>query len=156
MPLARPHVDDVARAALDALAIPVTVASSVRDRDGRLLDFRIEFDNRAAAAWAGLPAGGMGGHLLTDLIPGMRAIGLWDTLVEVVTTGLPFRQREQPYEAAVDGGRAFAGVFDLAAIRLGDGYASAWSERPAPGLAAPDLEAALREVARLVPILDAG
>jgi len=155
MPLARPHVDDRARAALDAIDVPVTVASSVRDRDGRLLDFRIEFDNRAAAAWAGLPPMAMSGHLLTDLIPGMRAIGLWDTLVEVVTTGRPFRQREQPYEAAVDGGRSFAGVFDLAAIRLGDGYASAWSERPEAGLPAPDIEAALREVARLVPIAEA-
>ena len=105
-------------------------------------------------SWAGLPAGGMSGQLLTDLVPGMRAIGLWDALVEVVTTGRPFRQREQPYEAAVDGGRAFAGVFDLAAIRLGDGYASAWSERPGPDLPAPDLEATLREVTRLVPVAD--
>ena len=150
----RPHVDDQARSALNAVAIPITIGSSIRDRDGRLLDFRIEFDNQAASTWAGLPAGGMSGHLLTDLIPGMRAIGLWDALVDVVTTGRPFRQREQPYQAAVDGGRAFAGVFDLAAIRLGDGYASAWSERPGPGLPAPDLDAALVEVTRLVPLVE--
>lgn len=154
MSLPQPHVDDVARAALDALDVPVTVASAVRDRDGRLLDFRIEFDNRAATTWAGLPPGGMTGQLITDLIPGMRAIGLWDTLVEVVTTGRPFRQRGQPYEAAVDGGRSFAAVFDLAAVRLGDGYASAWSERPEADLPAPDLESTLREVVRLVRLVE--
>jgi PAS domain-containing protein len=148
----RPLVDEPAREALDRIDLPLTVAVAVRDRDARLLDFRLEFANAAAARWAGLARGAMVGRLVTDLIPGLRPAGLYDELVEVVASGRPFRQHRQPYEGNVEEGRAFAAIFELLAIRLGDGYLSIWSELPegAPQL---DLEAIAEGAKRVIPLV---
>lgn len=146
----RPLVDDPAREALDGIDLPLTIATAIRDRDGRLLDFRLEFANLAAVAWAGLTREAMEGRLVTDLIPGLRSAGLYDALAEVVATGRPFHQHRQPYEGNVEEGRAFAAIFELHAVRLGDGYLSAWTELPSGG-ADPDLEAIVRRAAAAVP-----
>ena len=140
----RPVVEEPAREALDRIDLPLTVAAAVRDRDGRLLDFRLEFANTAAASWAGLPRGSMVGRLVTDLIPGLRPAGLYDALVEVVASGTPFRQAGQTYEGSVEEGRSFAAVFDLLAVRVGDGYLSLWSELP-EGNATVNLDAIAEE-----------
>ena len=150
MPASRPHVDEPARQALDRIELPITVATAVRDRDDRLLDFRLEFANAAAASWAGLPREQMVGRLITDLIPGLRPAGLYDALVEVVTSGRPFRQHRQPYEGNVEEGRSFAAIFDLLAVRLGDGYLSLWAELPDGP--APDLEAIARRAVEAIPM----
>jgi hypothetical protein len=148
----RPLVDERAREALDRIDLPLTVAVAVRDRDARLLDFRLEFANTAAARWAGLPRGAMVGRLITDLIPGLRPAGLYDKLVEVVASGRPFRQHRQPYEGNVEEGRSFAAIFDLLAIRLGDGYLSVWSELP-EGTSEIDLEAVAEGAKRVIPLV---
>jgi len=146
MSVPRPLVDEPAREALDLIGLPLSVAAAVRDRDGRLLDFRLEFVNAAATRWAGLARDAMVGRLVTDLIPSLRPAGLYDALAEVVATGAPFRQAGQPYEGNVEEGRSFAAVFDLLAVRVGDGYLSLWSELP-EGRRTADLEA-IAEAAR--------
>jgi PAS domain-containing protein len=152
MSVPRPLLDAAARAVLESIDHPLTLAQAVRDRDGRLLDFRLEYANRAATTWAGLPQGAMIGHLATDLIPGLRPAGLYDALADVVQTGRPFRQQGQPYEGNVEAGRTFSGIFDLLAIRLGDGYLSLWTERPEHGRA-PDLDALVQQAVAAVPLV---
>jgi PAS domain-containing protein len=152
MGLPRPLVDARARGVIEAVDVPVTVASAVRDRDARLLDFRLEYANAAAHRWAGREPGTIVGRLLTDLIPGLRPNGLYDALVEVVVTGHRFRQLGQSYEGNVEDGRSFAAVFDLLAIRHGDGYVSVWQERRDGG-AARDLDAIAQATAATVPLV---
>lgn len=152
MSVPRPLLDAAARGALEAVEQPLTLAIAVRDRDGRLLDFRLAYANRAATTWAGLPRGAMVGRLVTDLIPGLRPVGLYDALADVVQSGRPFRQHGQPYEGNVEEGRSFSAIFDLLAIRFGDGYLSVWTER-APSGAAPDLEAIAERVVATVPLV---
>lgn len=148
----RPFVDATAREALDSIAFPLTVAVAVRDRDARLLDFRLDFVNAAAAAWAGLAREAMHGRLVTDLLPGLRPAGLYDALAEVVAKGRPFHQHRQPYEGNVEEGNAFAAVFELIAVQLGDGYLSIWAELP--DSATPiDLEAVARAAVDLIPMV---
>jgi hypothetical protein len=146
----RAFVDAAAREALDRIDLSLTIATAVRDRDARLLDFRLEFANIAATRWAGLPEAAMTGRLITDLIPGLRPAGLYDALAEVVASGRPFRQSGQRYEGSVEEGRGFSGVFDLYACRLGDGYLSLWTEQ-ADGTASADLEAIAARVLTIVP-----
>lgn len=148
----RPFVDTRARQALDTIAVPLTIAVSVRDRDARLLDFRIDFANTAAATWAGLSRDAMHGRLVTDLIPGLRPAGLFDALAEVVAKGRPFHQHRQPYEGNVEEGSTFAAVFELLAVRLGDGYLSVWAELPDAG-GMIDLESIAREAVELIPMV---
>lgn len=148
----RPRVDEPARDALDRISLPLTVGVAVRDRDGRLLDFRLDFANAAAARWAGLARGAMVSRLITDLIPSLRPAGLYDALVEVVASGRAFRQHGQPYQGNVAEGNSFAAIFELLAIRLGDGYLSLWSELP-DAADHVDLEAIAEGAKRVIPLV---
>ena len=121
---------------LDAVDEPISVASAIRDRDGRLLDFRIEFVNQAAAELAGVPREAMIGLITGELLPEFRSSGFFDTLAEVVETGVPYHEAGAQVADAVTGGAWVGGIYDMRAIRLGDGYLSTWRRRtatPRPG-----------------------
>lgn len=149
----RPLVDDHAQAALDAIVFPISVTTAVRDRDGRLLDFRLELVNLAAAAWAGLERGSVLGRLATELIPWLRPAGLFDELDRVVATGRPFHQHGQHYEGVVGEGRHFDAMFELMAVRHGDGYVSAWTERDQGTASRLELEGVLEHARSAVPLV---
>jgi PAS domain-containing protein len=121
---------------LDATDESVSIASAIRDREGRILDFRIEFVNEAAAGWAGVPRESMIGRITGELLPEFRASGYFDVLREVVETGRPHHQEGAEAADTVTGGAWIGGFYDLRAIRLGDGYLSTWrlqSATPEPG-----------------------
>jgi PAS domain-containing protein len=131
-----PSLDARLLALFDAFDEPVSIASAIRDRDGRLLDFRLEFVNRAAAEWAGGPREKMIGLITGELLPEFRSSGYFDTLAEVVETGVPYHEAGAMVADAVTGGAWVGGTYDLRAIRLGDGYFSTWRRRaatPRPG-----------------------
>jgi PAS domain-containing protein len=124
----RPVVDEPVRAALDEIAHPISIAASLRDRDGQLLDFRIVFVNNAAAAWTGQPRESVVGRAVGELLPALHTHGLFDALRTVVETGKPFRQAGvRLFDAEIDG-RPVGGRYDMGAMRLGDGYLSAWQD----------------------------
>ena len=121
---------------LDAIDEPVSVATAIRDRDGRILDFRLEFVNQAAADWAGVPRESLIGLITGELLPEMRSSGYFDNLRDVVETGRPYHQEGALVADAVTGGSWVGGIYDMRAIRLGDGYLSTWRRRaatPEPG-----------------------
>jgi PAS domain-containing protein len=146
----RPVIDDRAREALDTLDVPVSVTTAVRDREGRLLDFRVVHVNLAAADWAGLQREAMIGRLATDLIPVMRSAGVFEALERVVATGERFRETGW-IEGVVEAGQPFAGAFQLAARRLGDGYVSAWHQLADDGQPV-DLEGVLDRTVAAIPM----
>lgn len=127
----RPHLDARLLALLDAIDEPVSIASAIRDRDGRLLDFRLEFLNLAAAEWAGVPRESMIGLITGQLLPEFRSSGFFDTLAEVVETGVPYHEVGAKVDDAVTGGEWVGGIYDMRAIRLGDGYFSTWRRQAA-------------------------
>jgi PAS domain-containing protein len=118
---------------LDAIDEPVSIATAIRDRDGRILDFRLEYVNEATARWAGVPRASMIGLITGELLPEFRSGGYFDTLQEVVETGVPYHAEGAEVADEVIGGAWVGGVYDMRAIRLGDGYVSAWRLRtPTP------------------------
>jgi hypothetical protein len=121
-------LDDPVRAALDEIGHPLSVASSLRDRGGEIVDFRIEFLNTAAAAWTGQPRDVLIGRKVAELLPALRTSGLFDELRGVVETGQPFRKAGVRFDDAVIEGRPVGGRYDMGAMRLGDGYLSAWQD----------------------------
>jgi hypothetical protein len=132
----QPELEQRLLAHLDAIDEPVSIASAIRDRDGRILDFRLEFVNLAAARWAGVERDAMIGLITGDLLPEFRSSGYFDTLQDVVETGTPYSQEGALVADAVAGGSWVGGLYDLRAIRLGDGYLSTWRLRaatPQPG-----------------------
>lgn len=118
-------------ALLDAIDEPISIASAVRDRDGRLLDFRLEFVNQAAAEWAGVARESMIGLITGELLPEFRSSGFFDTLAEVVETGVPYHEIGAQVADGVTGGAWVGGSYDMRAIRLGDGYFSTWRRQAA-------------------------
>jgi len=121
---------------LDAIEEPVSIAKAIRDRDGRLLDFRVEFVNQAAAAWAGVPRETMIGRIVGELLPEVRANGFFDILTNVVETGEPYSAPDARMDDTVTGGAWVGGIYAARVLRLGDGYISTWRRQaatPGPG-----------------------
>jgi hypothetical protein len=132
----QPDLEQRLLAHLDAIDEPISIASAIRDRDGRILDFRLEFVNLAAARWAGVERDVMIGLITGELLPEFRSSGYFDTLQDVVETGTPYSHDGAVVADAVAGGSWVGGIYDLRAIRLGDGYLSTWRLRtatPEPG-----------------------
>jgi PAS domain-containing protein len=127
----RPELEQRLLAVLDTIDEPVSVATAIRDRDGRILDFRLEFVNLAAATWAGVEREAMIGLITGELLPEFRSSGYFDTLRDVVETGRPFARDGAMVADTVAGGTWIGGLYDLRAIRLGDGYLSTWRRRAA-------------------------
>lgn len=123
-----PALPDGIQSLLDAVEDPVSVATAIRDREGRILDFRVDFVNAAACAWAGLARKAIVGRLVGELLPNLRPSGLFEALVSVVESGQPVERTALRYDVAVPGGRAIAASHDVNVTRLGDGYLSAWRE----------------------------
>ena len=132
----QPELEQRLLAVLDTIEEPVSVGTAIRDRDGRILDFRLEYVNPAAASWAGVEREAMIGLITGELLPEFRSSGYFDTLRDVVETGRPFSRDGAVVADTVNGGSWIGGIYDLRAIRLGDGYLSTWRKRaatPAPG-----------------------
>jgi PAS domain-containing protein len=149
----RPVIDEAARAALDALAHPVSIATSLRDRDGELLEFRLVFVNAAAAAWTGQPREAIVGRHVTELLPALRSSGLFGELQSVVETGAPFRKAGVRFLDAVIDGRQVGGRYDLGAMRLGDGYLSAWKDIGDGESESDELDRTLRRTHALIRLM---
>jgi PAS domain-containing protein len=122
----RPELEQRLLFALDAVDEPISIGTAIRDRDGRILDFRLEYVNPAAARWAGVEREAMIGLITGELLPDFRASGYFDTLRDVVETGIPYQRDGAPVADTVAGGSWIGGTYDLRAIRLGDGYLSTW------------------------------
>ena len=132
----RPELESRLLSTLDTIDEPVSIATAIRDRDGRILDFRLEYVNLAAARWAGVAREALIGLITGEILPDFRAAGHFDSLREVVETGVPYQQDGVTVADTVVGGRWVGGIYDLRAIRLGDGYLSTWrlrSAAPEPG-----------------------
>ena len=132
----RDKLSETLIALLDAIEEPVSIASAIRDREARILDFRIDFVNLAAARWAGVERGAMIGLITGELLPEFRSSGYFDRLREVVETGHPYTQENAAFANTVTGGAWVGGQYDLQAIQLGDGYLSTWrvhAPSPPPG-----------------------
>jgi len=131
-----PELEQRLLATLDAIEEPIAIGSSIRDRDLRLLDFRFEYVNPAAAIWAGVERDSWIGLITGDLLPNFRANGYFDALRDVVETGRPYFREGALVAGSVAGGEWVGGLYDLRAIRLGDGFLATWRQRtasPAPG-----------------------
>ena len=136
VPTSQPELEQRLLTALDAVDEPVSIGTAIRDRDGRILDFRLEYVNLAAARWAGVAREALIGLITGELLPEFRASGYFDSLRDVVETGIPFHREGAPVADTVAGGSWIGGTYDLRAIRLGDGYLSTWrriAAAPAPG-----------------------
>ena len=100
----QPNLDQRLLELLDAIDEPVSIATAIRDREGRILDFRLDFVNLAAAAGRASSASAMIGMITGELLPEFRSSGFFDTLQDVVETGVPYHESGAEVADAVTGG----------------------------------------------------
>src|SRR4051812_26591813 len=93
--------DDMFRVAMDAMSDLVTIQTALRDGDGRIVDFRIDYLNPVNIDVAGRDRSELIGRRMLELYPAMAP--LLPTYVEVVETGSPASIEELPYEDVIDG-----------------------------------------------------
>ena len=113
------------RHALDAMLDDVVVARAVRDDDGEIVDFVIEFVNSHGSSGARRGSDGLVGQLICEVHTDWRTSGMFDRFRDVVESGIPYQgHRVQYADAMVDGNRRQA-YWTIQVAKLGDGYISA-------------------------------
>ena len=135
--------------AVDAMIDCFGLYTAVRDEDGRIRDFRIDYVNRAACEHLAMPSGQQVGALLCELLPGHRGSGLFRQYCEVVETGVPLIEESRVYEDDLAGRRIF-GAYDIRAVRHGDGFAAVWRDVTERHRRRAELEAARELLENLV------
>lgn len=110
------------RTALDTMLEGVTMLSAIRDVDGRIVDFRIDYANSAIGAISGTAGSLQTGRTLLELFPAHRTNGLFEAYVHVVETGVPFESGAFRYVDPDAAGGPLDQVLEHRAARLGDGY----------------------------------
>ncbi len=109
------------RTALDTMVDGVAIHRAIRDDQGRIIDFVIDYANTAVVATRAIAGSLRVGRTLLELFPADRTNGLFDAYVSVVETGAPFETDDFPYVEPDAASGVSEQVLDLRAARLGDG-----------------------------------
>ena len=109
------------RTALDTMLDGVAIYRAVRDGQGRIVDFLIDYANSAVGTLGG-PAGSLQmGRSLHEMFPANWANGRFDEYVRVVETGVPLAADDVPYVDPNAAGGPLDQRLDVRAAKLGDG-----------------------------------
>jgi len=116
------------RGSLDAMLDPFVICSSVRDEQGVIVDFRVDFANRAASAFLGRAPDTLIGALLPNWVPDLRGTPFVDACRRVVESGEAWT--EDAVEYAIPGldGDAMRGAVNIQIARFDDGFFAAWRD----------------------------
>jgi diguanylate cyclase (GGDEF)-like protein/PAS domain S-box-containing protein len=109
-----------AEASLDAFSL----LDAVRDKSGRIVDFRIKYVNVNAEKLTGRSRSELQGQSLCDAMPILKATGFFDRCCRVVETGEPLN-REYPVP---EGNLVQATWVRYQVLKLGDGLAISCSD----------------------------
>ncbi len=120
------------------------IYSAIRDKSGRIIDFRIDYVNKAACENNLMTKEEQTGKPLCELLPAHRESGLFDEYRRLVETGKPLRKESLIYEDVYKK-KHLIRAFDISASRLGDGFVAAWRDITEQKLVNEDLDRARQE-----------
>src|SRR5919202_3041279 len=128
---------------------------AIRDEQGTILDFRVEFVNQAAGLNNQMSAEEQLGKGLCELLPAHRDSGLFDEYCQVVETEQPLIKDALFYEDQY-GQNRLVRAFDIRAAKLGDGFVATWRDVTVRHQIEEELhhnEARLRSILENMPVM---
>ena len=108
------------RSALETMLDSVLITTAVRDGDGHIVDFVVDYINPVADIGQ-RSAGEIVGRRFLDVWPSAPDSALWEMYLQLVETGEPIVLDNFSYTELIDG-RPVTAAFDIRATRLGDGF----------------------------------
>ena len=115
---------DEFRRALNAMVDSVTICSAIRDDDGRLVDFRLEFVKDDARDPFGRSGAELIGQRVLECYPNWLDSGIFDRFRQVVETGEPLIEERLEYTDRDASGRVLSGTWRAQVVKFGDGFLS--------------------------------
>jgi signal transduction histidine kinase len=115
------------RTAVESMLDCFGIYSAVRDGDGQIVDFRIEYVNAAACDNNLMQRQEQIGRLLCEILPGHRESGLLAEYCRVVETGEPLVKEMLVYADDYPAQR-LERSFDIRVVKHGDGFIATWRD----------------------------
>jgi PAS domain S-box-containing protein len=113
--------------ALDVMLDGVSICTSVRDREGEIVDFTVVYVNDAAARINRRSKEDHINNSLKEIVPGIVENGMLERYKEVVEMEVPLVMEDSYYFYGIhDQGEER--YFDIQAVPFGDGFLSTWRE----------------------------
>jgi PAS domain S-box-containing protein len=143
----QPHdaLDERFRRALDSILDLVVVERAIRDGDGQIVDFVIDWMNNAPVDVAGRSREELIGRRISELYPVLAGGELIAGYRQVVETGEPLVVDVMPYEDVIDG-RPVSGFYTVQASKFEDGVLVASRDITGIETSRRELELTLREL----------
>lgn len=104
--------------AVETIPVALSIVKAIRDDDGEVADFCIEYSNLAASATSPNRTESYG-KAFFDLIPAFREVGMFDSFVRVLETGEPYTE-ENVRLAGTYENIEYDVLVDVVATRLDD------------------------------------
>ena len=100
---------------------------AIRDESGKIVDFAIEYVNAAACANNQMTKEEQMGQRLCEILPTHSTNGLFEEYCQLVETGQPLQKESVYYEDSYNG-KNISRLFNICAVKLGDGFACTWRD----------------------------
>jgi diguanylate cyclase (GGDEF)-like protein/PAS domain S-box-containing protein len=98
----RPSARELLGSVLDGSPVGICAAEAIRDRAGRIVDFRWLLINAVAERILGRPRRDVVGRRVLEVMPGLKESGLFDAYARVVDTGEPFVAGQHYQQDGID------------------------------------------------------
>lgn len=115
------------RTSVDSLLDSFYIHSAIRDSSGKIVDFRVEYANKAASTSTRMPREEQIGQGLFAMFPWLSQTGLFEEFCKVVETGAPFSTDAFIFPVEYQG-QHLKRIAEIRVVRLGDELISAWRD----------------------------
>ena len=113
---------------LDAMLDAFVLCSAVRDEQGAIVDFEVNFANSVASAFLGQPPEALIGALIADWMPPLRGMSFLDACRGVVETGEACTEDSLAYRVLGPYGARTIEALSLQIVRFSDGFFATWRD----------------------------
>ncbi len=119
--------DESFRRAVESFLDAFAIYAPVRDPEGGIVDFRVEYANQAACELTGRERADYVGRTVLELYPGLEGTECFEWYVDAVENGCSTTREGVAFDTTAHG-REGGRYFDLRVAPLGDGCTASWRD----------------------------